>query len=176
MWPDYYYICVRIYCYLCIIMRNVFLLILLAVAIVSCRKDEQKYKEFSFKINSSRIISEGIATKAISPTETLFEVHNLPRSTKPSEMISFGEIRFEGEKSTYSCDDISVTLNNVDSISHIAYSYTAVHGNLVMESPANGIIEGNFNFDFVCPDDSQKDTIHISNGHFRISYSTLWIQ
>lgn len=157
-------------------MKNTFLFCLVAIALISCKKDEPSIREFRFDLNSTGIISEGVATKAISPTETLFEVHNLPRSTKSSEMISFGDIRFEGEKSTYSCNDISVTLNNVDSISHIAYSYTAVHGNLVMESPSNGIIEGNFNFDFVCPDDSQKDTIHISNGHFRISYSPLWIQ
>jgi len=157
-------------------MKNILLFCLVAIALISCKEDEPSIREFRFDMNSSGIISEGVATRAISPTETLFEVHNLPRSTKPSEMISFGDIRFNGERSTYSRNDISVSLNNIDSISHIAYSYVAVNGNLVMESPANGIIEGNFNFDFVCPDDSQKDTIHISNGHFRISYSTLWIQ
>ena len=121
-------------------MKNIFFFCLVTIAVISCKEDEPSLSEFRFDVNSTGIISEGVATKTVSETNTLFEIHNLSRTNDPSEMISLRDIPFKDAKCTFGCKDISVILNNVDSTSQIANSYKAIAGNLIMESPVNGII------------------------------------
>lgn len=157
-------------------MKSIFLFCLVSIAIISCKEDEPSFSEFRFDKNGVMVNSEGVATKTISGADTTFEIHNLSRNSNSTESISFSDIPFEEHKFTYGWKDISIILNTVDPVSHTAYAYTAVGGELIVESLSNGILEGSFIFDFICTNPSVKDTVHLTNGHFKVSYSTIWYE
>jgi hypothetical protein len=157
-------------------MKNIlFFCLLAAITCNSCSKDEIQYSDFRFDVNNVSVISEGCATENIFDTATFFAIQNVTKDNSSKEIISLSGVPRNEQESIYSYNDISVVLCTADSITQTAYTYTAIAGKLTMSLPVNRIVEGDFDFDFVCSDKSRSDTLRISNGHFKITHSTIWI-
>lgn len=147
--------------------------------IVSCEKEKVKLKEFSANIDGKAIETVGAAALNIySNSDTVYMI-NTRSVTSPSSSDTadfyFSEIRNLSltDSKIITPNDFEAKILTINPISKIASRYDATVGELKVSLTKPDLIEGTFNLVFV--NFENMDTVNVSSGKFKITYSTYWI-
>lgn len=154
---------------------NFVLIFLSFLSIVSCKKEDQSFNTFQAKVNDIPIEPGAECNRNISNDDTVFVIHSLAMNNS-TEMFYFYNIPIVKTVTEFYDQEIDFSLLSIDDVTQGTKRYRPISGKLVVYPPVNNYIEGSFNLVVVCNDSIRNDTVIVNNGHFKISYSTIWIR
>lgn len=157
--------------------QNKFFLFFVSIAIFfvfsSCEKENEKFDEFNALINGKKIEGIGIATRNISSSgDTSFVIHT--KAISITEKFYFWGIPNISTTTHLNSNDFLGKLNLIDSANNTLNTYISKSGELVITHLDNDVLQGKFNLLFV-NSENNLDTLNVTFGNFKISYSTVWL-
>ncbi len=147
--------------------------LLMALSLMSCEKEKITYSDFYLKLNGELVSPGAVGNQIITNGEKFLNLQSDPNSVSNQRFIisNLPDIK---QKTEISANDLDFQLHIFDANPLKSQKYLPIEGKLVLLPSNEEVTEGSFDLKLV-NETNPSDTLIISEGYFKISFTTYWV-